>query len=75
MSDPPRNWQKPLLKPSATDSPCVRNCCLDEHDVCLGCGRELQEILRWQSASNEDREAIRAAAKHRLARLRERRQW
>jgi len=75
MPDPPRNWQMPFRKPAATDSPCVRNCCLDEHDVCMGCGRELQEILRWQSASHEDREVIRAAAKIRLNDMRAARKW
>jgi predicted Fe-S protein YdhL (DUF1289 family) len=53
----------------------VRNCCLDEQDVCLGCGRELQEILRWQSASSEERATIRAAAKLRLADIKARRRW
>jgi predicted Fe-S protein YdhL (DUF1289 family) len=40
--------QKPL-------SPCVRNCCLDERDVCLGCARTLDEILRWSKLSNPER--------------------
>ncbi|MDN3685302.1 DUF1289 domain-containing protein [Vibrio sinaloensis] len=26
-------------------NPCVRNCCLNERDICLGCGRTLQEIF------------------------------
>ena len=26
-------------------SPCRRQCCLDERDECLGCGRTLQEIV------------------------------
>jgi len=29
-------------------SPCVRNCCLDDDDVCLGCFRHMDEILAWQ---------------------------
>ena len=37
------------------DSPCVRNCCLDEVDVCLGCGRLLAEILRWHAADADER--------------------
>jgi predicted Fe-S protein YdhL (DUF1289 family) len=53
----------------------VRNCCLDEADVCMGCGRELQEIMRWHAASNEEREAILAVAKTRLAERRVRRGW
>jgi len=51
---------------SAAHSPCVRNCCLDENDVCLGCGRLLEEILRWHEASDEEREGLRALASNRL---------
>lgn len=29
------------------ESPCVRNCCLDENDICLGCFRSLIEIMQW----------------------------
>jgi predicted Fe-S protein YdhL (DUF1289 family) len=52
---------------STLASPCVRDCCLDEAEVCMGCGRELQEILRWHAAPDEERESILAAAKLRLA--------
>ncbi|NQZ54751.1 MAG: DUF1289 domain-containing protein [Piscirickettsiaceae bacterium] len=31
------------------DSPCVRNCCLDTNDICLGCFRSIEEIMRWAS--------------------------
>jgi predicted Fe-S protein YdhL (DUF1289 family) len=41
----------------------------------LGCGRSLQEILRWHAASSEEREAILAAAKLRLDEIRARRRW
>lgn len=53
------------------ESPCVRNCCLDEADVCLGCGRSLAEILRWHQADTGERAVIREQA---TARLRERRE-
>jgi len=48
-----------------SDSPCIRSCCLDEVDVCIGCGRHVQEILRWSQAGPEERQAIlgRAAAR------------
>jgi predicted Fe-S protein YdhL (DUF1289 family) len=39
-------------------SPCVRNCCLDQDDVCLGCARSLDEILRWSKLSNPERQLI-----------------
>ncbi len=32
---------------SKIESPCVRNCCLNEYDVCLGCFRTLTEIKQW----------------------------
>jgi predicted Fe-S protein YdhL (DUF1289 family) len=41
----------------------------------MGCGRLLEEILRWHAASPEEREAILAAAKVRLDERRERRRW
>lgn len=46
-------------------SPCVRRCCLDDHDICLGCGRTLDEILAWGEASAEARRAIILAAQAR----------
>jgi predicted Fe-S protein YdhL (DUF1289 family) len=50
---------------SQIPSPCVRNCCLDEQDVCLGCGRSLDEIKVWSEASGAERLGIlgRAAAR------------
>jgi predicted Fe-S protein YdhL (DUF1289 family) len=53
----------------------VRNCCLDEQEVCLGCGRALPEILRWQGATAEERDTIRENAKQRLAAIQARRRW
>jgi predicted Fe-S protein YdhL (DUF1289 family) len=33
-------------------SPCIRNCCLNEDDICLGCYRSLDEILIWSQAND-----------------------
>lgn len=53
------------------DSPCIRMCCLDDSDTCLGCGRLLAEILRWHRADDDDKRAILAlAAARREARAR-----
>ncbi|MGY6274161.1 DUF1289 domain-containing protein [Methylomonas sp. MgM2] len=46
-------------------SPCIRNCCLDKQDVCLGCFRTLREICDWSKAGNEQRREILVNAKHR----------
>lgn len=45
------------MKPVA-NSPCVRNCCLNEDDVCLGCFRSLAEITQWSVATDETRQLI-----------------
>ncbi|MDH1263974.1 MULTISPECIES: DUF1289 domain-containing protein [unclassified Pseudomonas] len=47
-------------------SPCRRACCLDERDICLGCGRALSEILEWGTADNPRRRAICQSAQARL---------
>ena len=36
-------------------SPCIRNCTLNEEDLCVGCLRTLDEITNWQSATDEQR--------------------
>lgn len=46
-------------------SPCVRNCCLNEADICLGCFRSLEEITRWSLADDETKKLILALAAER----------
>lgn len=46
-------------------SPCIRNCCLNEKDICLGCFRSLSEILVWGQASSDERNVILTNAKER----------
>lgn len=41
-------------------SPCIRNCCLDGNDVCLGCFRTIDEIMQWNEAGPDGRRAILA---------------
>ncbi len=55
------------IRASASGSPCVRNCCLDDDDVCLGCGRAIEEIINWSRASDSERALILARAQERLA--------
>lgn len=40
------------------DSPCVRNCCLNDEDICLGCFRSLGEITRWGALENQDKQEV-----------------
>ncbi|WP_306521755.1 DUF1289 domain-containing protein [Rheinheimera sp.] len=39
-------------------APCKRNCCLNQADVCMGCGRTLSEITGWHQASAEQKQQI-----------------
>lgn len=39
-------------------SPCVNVCALDDQDICIGCQRSGDEILRWTSMSNQERKAV-----------------
>ncbi|MCK0164984.1 DUF1289 domain-containing protein [Marinobacter sp. S6332] len=39
-------------------SPCVSICALDERDICIGCQRTGDEILRWSSMTNCERKAV-----------------
>lgn len=59
LFDPSRPKTDPL------QSPCVRNCCLDEQDVCLGCGRTLGEIRAWSSLSERERQQVLALCEER----------
>ena len=48
-------------------TPCVRNCCLDEFDVCLGCCRTLDEILAWRKMSVDEKTVIMLSCRNRYA--------
>ena len=52
--------------PDPLASPCVRNCCLDDDNVCMGCGRSLQEIVAWGTASDAAKAAILVQSRERL---------
>jgi predicted Fe-S protein YdhL (DUF1289 family) len=48
------------------NNPCVRNCCLDDTDICLGCFRTLNEILSWRKMTDGQRqEALRQCEERR----------
>ena len=48
-----------------TESPCIRSCCLDGNDICLGCYRTLNEILNWVKSPEEDKQLIIAKCESR----------
>jgi len=54
------------FKSNPTQSPCVRNCCLNGDDVCVGCGRTLEDIRHWTAFTPEQRTHALKAAKKRV---------
>jgi uncharacterized protein len=50
---------------SFSQSPCIRNCCLDDDLTCLGCFRSLEEIKEWGVVDNHRRSIILQNAKQR----------
>jgi predicted Fe-S protein YdhL (DUF1289 family) len=53
-------------------SPCVRICTLNRDDICIGCGRDMDEIKAWSRMTMAEREAGVARADERLRQLRAR---
>ena len=43
---------------SSAQSPCIRNCCLDDDLTCLGCFRSLDEIKEWGLVDRHRRRII-----------------
>jgi uncharacterized protein len=54
------------IEPSP-QSPCVRNCCLDDDLVCLGCFRTIEEIKDWSIVDDQQRRLILQNALRRRA--------
>ncbi|GHB67279.1 hypothetical protein GCM10008107_15900 [Psychrosphaera saromensis] len=40
------------------ESPCIRECCLDSQDICIGCARHINEITGWQKLSEQEKKSI-----------------
>jgi predicted Fe-S protein YdhL (DUF1289 family) len=52
------------------ESPCNRVCTIDpDTDLCLGCGRSLDEITAWTRMSDAERARVMAECGRRLARV------
>lgn len=50
---------------SKTLSPCIRQCCLNEQDICIGCFRHVDEIVGWNKLSDEQKRNILIKCKQR----------
>ncbi|MGA9667091.1 MAG: DUF1289 domain-containing protein [Gallionella sp.] len=43
----------------------MRNCCLNDEDICLGCFRSLGEITQWSETNDHERIIILEKARQR----------
>lgn len=66
-TEPPSGTETAAAPAARLASPCVRNCCLDDQDICVGCGRSLGEILEWYAADDERRLLICSEARNRVS--------
>jgi len=39
-------------------SPCNKTCTLDSNNVCIGCGRTIEEITSWATLTNKQAQQI-----------------
>jgi predicted Fe-S protein YdhL (DUF1289 family) len=47
--------------------PCIRQCCLDKEDICMGCFRSLNDMKIWHKASREEKsQMLQAASKRKV---------
>ena len=55
---------------SPVRSPCTNICQMDDATGwCVGCGRTIDEIVRWGGTGDADRDAVMAQLPGRMARL------
>lgn len=55
---------------NSMESPCIRNCCLDNNDICLGCFRSLTEITEWALVNEEKKQLFLKIARERKEQMR-----
>ena len=45
------------MKPSHIESPCV-SICRYENEVCVGCGRTVDDIVNWYDMTDDEKQAV-----------------
>jgi uncharacterized protein len=48
----------PAVPLPRVESPCVNVCTLNAQQVCIGCGRTIEEIAVWSRLGREERLAV-----------------
>ncbi|MFC4314962.1 DUF1289 domain-containing protein [Steroidobacter flavus] len=51
----------------AVASPCIKVCVLDARQVCVGCGRTIDEIAQWSRLTEEQRREVVDRARQRCS--------
>jgi len=47
--------------------PCIRQCCLDKEDICMGCFRSLNDMKIWHKASMKKKnQMLKVASKRKV---------
>lgn len=49
-----------MSAPPRVPSPCVHICALDDEDICIGCQRSMDEIVRWGRMDDAERRQVLA---------------
>jgi len=59
-----------MINAHKISSPCIDVCDVDSTgQFCIGCGRSMDEIARWLTTSEQERQAIMAKLPDRLQQL------
>ena len=58
-----------MTEHQAIPSPCIRRCTLNDQDVCIGCGRTLNDIKQWSNATRDQQIGIIQKSNQRLMEL------
>ncbi len=45
------------MKPSPIESPCISVCRM-ENEVCVGCGRTVDDITNWYDMTDKQKQAV-----------------
>jgi hypothetical protein len=47
------------------NKPCIKQCCLNEEEICLGCFRTFNDMRLWNKASIEEKKEMMRIAEGR----------